>query len=75
VLGLTIMSIYAAVGTWMAVIARRNPARIFYMGKRGSGIKPRDVTAAQWIRLYLPWGLGGGLLATMVGLLVTSVSR
>jgi hypothetical protein len=75
VLGLATMLLYAVVGTWMAVLARRDPARIFFIGKHGSGIKPRDVTAAEWIRRYLPWGLGGGLLATAFGLLVRSLSR
>jgi hypothetical protein len=75
VLGLATMLLYAAVAGWMAVVARRDPARIFYIGKNNWGIKPRDVTAAEWIRRYVPWGLGGGLLATMFGLLVMSLSR
>ena len=47
VLGLGTMLLYAVVGIWMAVVARRDPARIFYIGKHGSGITPRDVTAAE----------------------------
>jgi hypothetical protein len=75
VLGVAIMLIYAVVAAWMAVVARRDPGRIFYIGKNNWGITPRDVTAAEWIRRYVPWGLGGGLVATMFGLLVMSLSR
>jgi hypothetical protein len=70
-----IMLLYAGAATWMAVVARRDPGRIFFVGKHGYGVKPRDVTAAEWIRRYVPWGLGGGLVATMFGLLVMSLSR
>ena len=74
VLGMGTMLLYAVVAAWMAVVARRNPARIFQIGKYGR-IRPRDVTAAEWIRRYVPWGLGGGLLVTMFGLLLMSLSR
>ena len=74
VLGMGIMLLYAVVAAWMAVVARRDPARIFQIGKYGR-IRPRDVTAAEWIRRYVPWGLGGGLLVTMFGLLLMSFSR
>ena len=53
----------------MAVIARRDPARTFRIGKCGRTPR-RDVTAAEWIRRYVPWGTGAGLLVTLVRLLV-----
>jgi hypothetical protein len=71
VLGIAIMLLYAGVAAWMAVVARRDPARIFQIGRYGR-IKRRDVTASEWIRRYVPWGLGGGLLITLLGLFVTS---
>lgn len=73
-LGVGTMLLYAVVAVWMAVVARRHPARIFQIGKYGR-IRPRDVTAAQWIRRYVPWGLGGGLLVTVFGVFVMSYSR
>ncbi len=74
VLGVAIMLLYAVVAAWMAVVARNDPARIFQIGKYGR-IKSRDVTAAEWIRRYVPWGLGGGLLVTLFGLFMMSLSR
>jgi hypothetical protein len=49
-----IMLLYAGAATWMAVVARRDPGRIFFVGKHGYGVKPRDVSAAEWIRRYVP---------------------
>ena len=67
VLGVGTMLLYAVAAAWMAVVAQRDPARIFQIGKYGR-VRPRDVTAAEWIRRYVPWGLGGGLLVTVFGL-------
>ena len=74
VLGAAIVLVYAGTAVWMAVIARREPARTFQIGKYGR-TKRRDVTAAEWIRRYVLWGVGGGLLVTVVGLLVVSRPR
>jgi hypothetical protein len=69
VLGAGVVVLYAAAGMSMAVIARRDPARIFQIGRYGRA-KRRDVTAAEWIRRYVPWGLGGGLVLMVFGLLL-----
>lgn len=69
VLGAGVVVLYAVAGMSMAVIARRDPARIFQIGRYGR-IKRRDVTAAEWIRRYVPWGLGGGFVLMVFGLLL-----
>jgi hypothetical protein len=69
VLGAAIVLLYAGLTAWMAVVALRGPTRIFQIGKYGRTTR-RDVTAAEWIRRYVPWGIGAGLLVTVVGLLV-----
>lgn len=74
VLGVGTMLLYAVVAAWMAVVARREPARSFQLGKYGR-MRPREVTAAEWIRRYVPWGFGGGALITGFGLFVMSYSR
>jgi hypothetical protein len=74
VLGLATIVLYAVMAAWMAVVARRDPDRIFEIGKYGR-VRRRDVTAAEWIRRYVPWGLGGGLLVTMLGLVLVSQSH
>lgn len=74
VLGAATLVLYAVMAVWMASVARRDPARTFQIGKYGR-TKRRDVTATEWIRRYVPWGLGGGLLLTMVGLFVISRTR
>jgi hypothetical protein len=74
VLGAGMVLLYAGVAAWMAVVARRDPGRIFRIARYGHG-KQRDVTAADWIRRYLPWGLGGGLLVILFGLFLVSVPR
>jgi hypothetical protein len=71
VLGVATMLLYAVMAAWMAAVARRDPARIFQIGKYGR-TRRRDVTAAEWIRRYVPWGLGGGLLVTVFGLFLMS---
>ena len=68
------MLLYAVMAAWMARVARRDPARIFLIGKYGR-IKRRDVTAAEWIRRYVPWALGGGFFVTMFGLVLMSRTR
>jgi len=74
VVGGAAMLLYAVMAAWMARVARRDPARIFQIGKYGR-IKRRDVTAAEWIRRYVPWGLGGGFFVTMFGLVLMSRAR
>ncbi len=74
VLGIATMLLYALMAARMAVVARKDPARSFQIGKYGR-VKRRDVTAAEWIRRYVPWGLGGGLLITFLGLFVISRPR
>ena len=68
------MLLYAVMAVYMAVVSRRDPRRTFRIGEHGR-IKRREVTAAEWIRRYVPWGLGGGLLLSMMGLFLTSRSR
>lgn len=70
-LGIATMLLYAVATAWMAALARREPGRRFQIGKYGR-IKSREVTAAEWIRRYAPWGLGCGLLITLLGLFVIS---
>ena len=67
VLGVATVLLYAGVGGWMSRVARRDPARTFAIGRYGR-IRRRDVTAAEWIRRYLPWGLGAGLLTIVFGI-------
>lgn len=70
-LGAACMLLYGAVGVWMAAVAKRDPGRVFQIGRYGR-IRRRDVTASEWIRRYLPSGLGGGLLLLLLGVLVRS---
>ena len=70
VLGLAVLVGYALTGTWMAVVGRRDPGPTFQIGRFG-WIERRHVTAAEWIGRYLRWGLAGGLLLTVLGLIVT----
>ena len=74
VLGIATMLLYAVMAVRMAAVARKDPERIFQIGKYGR-VKSRDVTAAEWNRRYVPWGLGGGLLVTMFGLFLISRPR
>ena len=74
VLGLATILLYAVTAVWMALVGRRDPGRIFHVGRYGR-IRRRDVTAAEWIRRYVPWGLGGGLLITLFGLVLVSQSH
>lgn len=73
-LGGAILLLYAVMAAWMAAIARRDPARTFQIGRFGR-VRRGDVTAAQWIRRYVPWGLGGGLAITVFGLFLVSRPR
>lgn len=73
-LGAATVLLYAATATWMVWVARRNPARVFQIGRYGR-IRRRDVTAAQWIHRYLPWGLGAGLVLVILGLFILSRPR
>jgi len=74
VLGLVVIVVYAVTAGWMAAVARRDPGRTFQIGRHGR-IRRRDVTAAEWIRRYLPWGFGGGVLLVVLGLLLMSRTR
>ena len=74
VVGVACMLLYAVVGAWMAAVARRDPRRIFQIGRYGR-IRRRDVTAAEWLRRYLPWGLGCGFLLTLLGLVLVWLRR
>ena len=74
VLGLACVLLYSVMAAYMGVTARRDPRRTFRIGDHGR-ITPREVTASEWIRRYVPWGLGGGLLITMFGLFLTSKAR
>lgn len=74
VLGIATIVLYAVVAAWMAVVGRRDPDRTFEIGKYGR-IRRRDVTATEWIRSYVPWGLGSGLLLTLLGLVLVSQSH
>lgn len=74
VLGIATMLLYAAMAAWMVAVAKRDPARTFEIGKYGR-IKRREVTAQEWIRGYVPWGVGGGLAVTLFGLLLVSRAR
>ena len=65
-LGVATLVLYTAVGAWMARVARRQPDRVFEIGRYGR-IRRRDVTAAEWIRRYVPWGLATGALIIVVG--------
>ena len=69
VLGLATLVGYALTATWMAVLARQDPERTFQIGRFGR-IRRQDVTPAEWIRRYLPWGLTGGVVLTVLGLVV-----
>ena len=74
VLGVAAMLLYALMAARMAVVARQDPTRTFPIGRFGR-VRRRDVTAAEWIRRYLPWGLGGGLALTLLGLVLVSLHR
>lgn len=74
VLGVATLLLYAGMAVWMASVANRDPARTFEIGKYGR-IRRRDVTATEWIRRYVPWGLGGGLVLTLFGLFVITRTR
>ena len=74
VLGVATVLLYAGVGGWMAGVARREPGRVFAIGRYGR-IRRRDVTAAEWIRRYLPWGLGAGLLTILFGIVILEFGR
>lgn len=66
VLGAGTVLLYAGVGTWMARVARRQPDRLFDIGRYGR-MRRRNVTAAEWIRRYVPWGLAAGVLLVVLG--------
>lgn len=72
--GVACVLLYSVVAAYMAVVARRDPQRTFRIGEYGR-ITRREVTATEWIRRYVPWGLGGGLIATVFGLFLNSRSR
>lgn len=74
VLGAATMILYAFMAAWMAVVARRDPDRTFQIGRYGR-VQRRDVTAAEWIRRYVPWGLGGGLGVTVLGPFLVARAR
>lgn len=74
VLGVATMILYTVMAARMAIVARRDPARIFRIGKYGR-TKQRDLTAAEWMRRYVPWGLGSGLAITLLGLVLVSQSH
>lgn len=74
VLGLATLLLYAVVGAWMARVARRDPDRVFDIGRYGR-IRRRTVTAAEWIRRYVPWGLAAGVLLIAFGLVVVTYGR
>lgn len=68
------MLLYSVTAAYMAVTARRDPGRTFRIGDHGR-ITPREVTATEWIRRYVPWGLGGGVLTSLFGLFLNSRGR
>lgn len=74
VLGVAAMILYTVMAARMMIVARRDPSRIFHLGRYGR-MKQRDVTAAEWVRRYVPWGLGGGLAVTLLGLVLVSQSH
>jgi hypothetical protein len=74
VLGVATMLLYAVMAAWMTIVGRRDPGRVFHIGRYGR-IRRRDVTAAEWIRRYVPWGLGSGLLVTLLGLVLVAQSH
>jgi hypothetical protein len=74
VLGVAIMLLFAVMTARMAVVARRDPGRSFQVGRYGHA-RRREVTATEWIRSYVPWGLGGGLLVTVLGLFLVASGR
>ncbi|MFC8500831.1 hypothetical protein ACFUC1_00625 [Pedococcus sp. NPDC057267] len=74
VLGAATALLYAGVGAWMARVARRQPDRVFDIGRYGR-TRRRTVTAAQWIRRYVPWGLGTGILLMVVGVLTVGYQQ
>lgn len=69
--GLLVIVVYAVTAAWMTAVARRDPGRTFQIGRHGR-IRRRDVTAAEWVRRYLPWGFGSGLLLVILGLVLMS---
>jgi hypothetical protein len=74
VLGFAIMLVYAVMAARTAVVARRDPCRSFQVGRDGHA-RRREVTAEEWIRRHVPWGLGGGLLVTFLGLFLVARGR
>ena len=65
-LGAGTVLLYAAVGAWMARVARLQPARVFQLGRYGR-MRRQSVTASEWIRRYVPWGLAAGVLLILLG--------
>ncbi|PKW28085.1 hypothetical protein ATL31_2940 [Phycicoccus duodecadis] len=38
-------------------------------------MRRRELTAAEWVRRYLPWGLAGGIGCVVIGLVLMALGR